>query len=351
MAIVWKPTPVVSTTSFSSAGEPWEYKPGLEVTTTDISDTQTKVVANVWFWSKWSLDSSQYNLYFDFDTTEAISLISNRSDIHVPSKSSWDTANQIKLATFEKTYTRDSSDHIFDCAVKTTHVAGFKNEIGTFSLAYTVPATNTVLETYWFDVNPLINGKTPEFSETFASFDVYINDVLQASGVSDYYAKIPAGSFYEVTNFNSPYYGYTYQGDPSITGTMPAIQWYTVEPNWVSDTFYITYNSNGGTFPIARESFLFNMNETISSNVPTRTGYNFTGWLCSLDSSIWQPGQEIPAGCGSFALTAQWEQAPGLVYIDNGTEFEAYQIFIDNGTNWDQVVLYIDNGSGWDMIS
>ena len=41
----------------------------------------------------------------------------------------------------------------------------------------------------------------------------------------------------------------------------------------------------------------------------------------------------------------------GLVYIDNGTEFEAYLIFIDNGTSWEQYIPYIDNGSGWDICS
>lgn len=38
----------------------------------------------------------------------------------------------------------------------------------------------------------------------------------------------------------------------------------------------------------------------------------------------------------------------GIVYIDNGTKFEAYVVYIDNGSSWDQYIPYIDNGSGWD---
>lgn len=38
----------------------------------------------------------------------------------------------------------------------------------------------------------------------------------------------------------------------------------------------------------------------------------------------------------------------GLVYIDNGTSLDAYQVFIDNGSSWDQYIPFIDNGSGWD---
>lgn len=41
----------------------------------------------------------------------------------------------------------------------------------------------------------------------------------------------------------------------------------------------------------------------------------------------------------------------GLVYIDNGTSFDAYQVHIDNGSSWDLYMPYIDNGSGWDLYS
>lgn len=41
----------------------------------------------------------------------------------------------------------------------------------------------------------------------------------------------------------------------------------------------------------------------------------------------------------------------GLVYIDNGSGFDAYQIYIDNGTSWDLHMPYIDNGSGWDLYT
>lgn len=39
----------------------------------------------------------------------------------------------------------------------------------------------------------------------------------------------------------------------------------------------------------------------------------------------------------------------GLVYIDNGSSWDAYEVYIDNGTSWDPYVLYIDDGSSWDV--
>lgn len=50
---------------------------------------------------------------------------------------------------------------------------------------------------------------------------------------------------------------------------------------------------------------------------------------------------------GSMVLTPTTGQ--GLVYIDNGSSWDAYQVYIDNGSSWDRYIPYIDNGSGWDM--
>jgi len=50
----------------------------------------------------------------------------------------------------------------------------------------------------------------------------------------------------------------------------------------------------------------------------------------------------------SIAVTAE---AQGLVYIDNGSEYEAAQIFIDNGSEWEQHMPYIDNGTGFELYT
>lgn len=42
------------------------------------------------------------------------------------------------------------------------------------------------------------------------------------------------------------------------------------------------------------------------------------------------------------------ELLSGLVYIGNGSSFDAYQAYIDNGSSWDRYIPYIDNGSSWD---
>ncbi len=50
----------------------------------------------------------------------------------------------------------------------------------------------------------------------------------------------------------------------------------------------------------------------------------------------------------SIAVTAE---AQGLVYIDTGAKFEAYQVFIDNGGAWEQYAPYLDNGASWEVMT
>ena len=45
-----------------------------------------------------------------------------------------------------------------------------------------------------------------------------------------------------------------------------------------------------------------------------------------------------------------YEEAQGLIHIDNGSGWDAYEVYIDNGSSWDRYIPYIDNGSSWDMI-
>ena len=52
-----------------------------------------------------------------------------------------------------------------------------------------------------------------------------------------------------------------------------------------------------------------------------------------------------------YTATVTTSGGAGLVYIDNGSKWETYQVYIDNGSSWDLYMPYIDNGSSWDLYS
>ena len=98
----------------------------------------------------------------------------------------------------------------------------------------------------------------------------------------------------------------------------------------------------------------------------SRTGYKPTGYWGTSEnggalvdqSTSFNTGQDLALALGktiingdvSVNIYPRWELA-GIVYISNGTKFEAYLPYIDNGTSWDLYLAYVDNGTDWDIIS
>lgn len=72
------------------------------------------------------------------------------------------------------------------------------------------------------------------------------------------------------------------------------------------------------------------------------------GWATSSTATSGITGSYTPTG--AVTLYAIWA-AKGLIYIDNGSSMDAYQVYIDNGTSWELYAPHIDNGSSWDLCS
>lgn len=83
----------------------------------------------------------------------------------------------------------------------------------------------------------------------------------------------------------------------------------------------------------------------------TKAGFSLLGFATgsTATTAAYAPGASYTPN-GNVTLYAVWK-ADGLVYIDNGTSLEAYQVFIDNGSGWDQYAPHIDNGSTFVLYS
>lgn len=90
-----------------------------------------------------------------------------------------------------------------------------------------------------------------------------------------------------------------YQGTSdtaSVSVTIPALASYTV-----------SYNANGGTGAPANQTKYHGQTLTLSSTVPTYSGYSFSGWNTNQDGSgtAYSPGGSYTANAGT-TLYAQW---------------------------------------------
>lgn len=78
----------------------------------------------------------------------------------------------------------------------------------------------------------------------------------------------------------------------------------------VLNKYTITYNANGGTGAPSSHSYFYGYDTTLSSMIPTKTGYKFLGWSLSstATSPSYQPGQKWGGtNASNYTLYAVWE--------------------------------------------
>lgn len=116
----------------------------------------------------------------------------------------------------------------------------------------------------------------------------------------------------------------------------------------VESGYTLTYNANGGS---GAPSSVSAMSATISSTIPTRTGYDFLGWSTSSSatSASYVAGNTISLS-SNVTLYAVWKSM-GIVYIYDGVEFSPYKVLIYDGSGWNQYIPYIYTESGWEVYS
>ncbi len=79
---------------------------------------------------------------------------------------------------------------------------------------------------------------------------------------------------------------------------------------WSTNTYAVTYNGNGGSGAPSTQYKQFNVPLTLSTKVPTRSGYVFSGWARSATGSVaFQPGDSYTSN-SKMNLYAIWTAAP-----------------------------------------
>ena len=144
---------------------------------------------------------------------------------------------------------------------------------------YSQSVSFTVNANYYFDLNASVDGEYIAYSHNAGTADIYINDTLVSSGVSDFYQPYPAGTRFEVKNI-TPSTGYYFAG--SNIPTAGTISGETVSLMLIFNSCQstLTVDPNGGVWNGSEETQVFTQKHdtTLSVPAPTRVGYSFDGW-------------------------------------------------------------------------
>lgn len=243
---------------------------------------------------------------------------------------------------------------------------------GTSNNKYLAMIVTTTKNDSYLTTTPTFSNNNNNLDYSFLRFDYtctdggsFVNNTDSSNhAIGIVNATIPAGTFYVYvmpavgTSYNTFSTWYSRSSD-----TYPA----TFTGTEVS-TFTLKINPNGGTYSgssaIHTSSTKLVYGGTTHSSIaplPVRTGYTFMGYytaasggtqlynssgVCIKGTSYWNSSGKY---CypGDMTLYAQWKLS-AVIYIDNGSSWDAYQCYIDNGSSWELYTPYIDNGSSWD---
>lgn len=146
------------------------------------------------------------------------------------------------------------------------------------------------------------------------------------------------------TSGNSSTLSYTFKLSPVVSGHAWAIQGTNI-------AYSITIGSNTASGYIPEYDGTSTV--TVKSGTVTQAHDSDGTKTITVKFSVTDRDGETYT-CGAASASGTMTLTPistGLVYIDNGSGWDAYQIYIDNGSSWDQYIAYIDNGSSWDQYS
>lgn len=108
--------------------------------------------------------------------------------------------------------------------------------------------------------------------------------------------------------------GYTFNGwytsasgGNKVTSSTTISSSITIYAHWSIITYTVSYNANGGSGAPSSQTKTYNIDLTLSSTKPTRTGYIFKGWAMTSTGNVeYQPGSKYGRN-SSAILYAIWE--------------------------------------------
>lgn len=135
------------------------------------------------------------------------------------------------------------------------------------------------------------------------------------------------GWHYDESQADSGNYYYT---AGSTCGKNEKLTLYAV---WKANTYYVTYNANGGEDAPARQTKTYGITLKLTTVVPTRDNYNFLGWAKSASSTVvdYKSGANYTAN-QAITLYAVWELAYTPPRITNVKVERCISVTAEDGT-------------------
>lgn len=300
---------------------------GIHTSLSNNIDTSVTVNVEVWLWTRYAVDDLSNQVYFDWSTTSATTLVNSNVDIFT-TNSEWSTYNQVQLFKTSKSYAKGINDTTDKCASK---VSGIDFIGTTLSLSKSFQVPSRTKYTISFNSNggygaPSSQTKTYGYDLTLSSTKpsrtgyTFLGWSTSSSATSATYSA-----------------GGTYKNNSSTT-------LYAV---WEVNTYTITYNGNGGSGVPSMQTKTYGVNLRLSTTIPTRSGYKFLGWSTEQTSKTptYLRGDTFTSNINT-TLYAIWEQL-GIAYVNVNGTFQPGKVWVNNYGTWEIGIIFVNDYGTW----
>lgn len=258
-----------------------------------VDDTSVTLNVDVCFWSKYSVDDVNNELFFDDRSSSGSATTSKGSKsikTYDDSGSGWNARNAITLLSYKQTYSRGTSASTRYLYAKLT---GVDRVGGTMYVNTTVEIPALASYTVSYNANGGSNApssQTKWHGKTLTlSSDVPTRAGYTFQGWALSKADADAGNYY--------------YGPGTSCGRNENLTLYAI---WKANTYTVSYNTNGGTGAPGSQTKTHGVTLTLSSTIPTRTNYTFLGWATSASGGVaYSAGGSYTANTGA-TLYAVW---------------------------------------------
>jgi uncharacterized repeat protein (TIGR02543 family) len=181
--------------------------------------------------------------------------------------------------------------------------------------SFQVPAGTVTLVAQWTPITHTVTYNTNGGSTAPTDPNAY--GYQQTATVS---GTIPTKSGYVFLGWNTASNG----TGTSYTATNTVVMLtsnVTLYAQWTADSYRLTYNANGGTGAPSFENRVFGTQNALSSTLPTRSGYTFTGWNTVADGTgtNYAAADAFTMPAANVTLYAQWSlTSSGVTYNAHG---------------------------------
>ena len=219
-----------------------------------------------------------------------------------------------------------------------------KNRSGCYSstIERTITSNTTITPNwqgtcvYTVDVNPTVHGVNYPSGRDGFTFSVYLDDAIEANGVTDFYQTVAVDTKVRVLASNVS--GYTLSMGDTVIEKLKNSQ--DIRPTWTGAPNKIQYDANGGSWqPYDQACYVSTIAPCyITTNEPSRSGYRFLGWSTSSSATtaMYAPGGEVEV-TGDMILYAVWttqnEEITILAEWTNNYDYDSYMKLSKPGSN------------------